>query len=545
MEASMITHIRIKDFAIIDEIEMDLKEGLTVITGETGSGKSILVEAISLALGSRADTSYVRSGTEKAIIQMIAEISGEEVIITREVNANGKNICRINNTIVPLSDLTNLSKKIADIHGQYDHQSLLNIDNHIILVDSYNAGEIEPVKDRVKLLYSQYNELRNKIKKLKDNTEELERSRDFMQYQLNEIHLAQLFNGEDEDLNARRIILQNGEKIFQKLDEAYLYSNGESPSTLDNIYKSLTALKEVSKFSPEIQKLEEEYKDVYYRLEDASKELLNIKEDVNFSQDELNETLSRLDLLDTLKRKYGGTIEEILDFSDSLATQLATFENFEEMEERLKKEFDEVSNTLTKECEELSTLRKKSSAKLEIGIQEELKELGFTNSVFSISILALTNFTEMGQDKIEFLVSTNKGEPLKPLTKIASGGEMSRIMLAFKKVIADYDDVSAMIFDEIDSGISGIAASVVGKKLKQIAKNHQIICITHLPQIAACGMNNFRIEKSESSTHTFTTVIPMDQDQKVREIARLLGGETITNTTIESAKELISASCDY
>ncbi len=538
----MITHIRIKDFAIIEEVEMDFKEGLTVITGETGAGKSIMVEAISLALGSRADSTYVRSGTEKAIIQMIADVDGEEVIITREVNANGKNICRINNTIVPLTELSNLSKKIADIHGQYDHQSLLNVDNHILLVDSYNAEDILPKKEEISQLYGKYIGLKNKLKKLKDNTEEIERSRDFMQYQLNEIQLAQLYLGEDDELNSRRIILQNGEKIFQKLDEAYSCSNGETPSALDNIYKSLAALKEVSGFSPEIEKLEAEYKDAYYRLEDASKELLNIKEQVNFSQDELNEILSRLDLIDTLKRKYGGTIKEILLFADSLTQQLDTYENFEDMEERLEKEFDDISVVLSEKCTNLSALRKTSARQLETGIHEELRELGFLNSTFSISIQNLAGFTDNGSDKVEFLISTNKGEPLKPLSKIASGGEMSRIMLAFKKVIADYDDVSAMIFDEIDSGISGIAASVVGKKLKQIAKNHQIICITHLPQIAACGKNNFRIEKQESDTHTFTTVIPLNQSEKIREIARLLGGETITNTTLESAKELISAS---
>ncbi|MDX9887712.1 MAG: DNA repair protein RecN [Anaerovoracaceae bacterium] len=538
----MITHIRIKDFAIIKEVEMDFQEGLTVITGETGSGKSIMVEAISLALGSRADSTYVRAGTEKAIVQMIADLHGEEVIITREVNANGKNICRINNTIVPLNELANLSKKIADIHGQYDHQSLLNVENHILLVDSYKAEEILPKKESVGLLYSQYTGLKNKLKKLKDNTEELERSRDFMEYQLNEIQLAALFLGEDDELNSRRVILQNSEKIFQKLDEAYMYSNGEAPSSLDNIYKSLAALKEVSGFSPEIQRLEEEYKDAYYRLEDASKELLNIKEAINFSQDELNEILSRLDIIDNLKRKYGGTIAEILSFADSLSSQLSAFENFEDMEERLQKEFDEVSARLAEECQALSSLRKLSAKKLQEGVQEELKELGFTNSTFLISILDLPHFTNTGGDKVEFLISTNKGEPLKALSKIASGGEMSRIMLAFKKIIADYDDVSAMIFDEIDSGISGIAASVVGKKLKQIAKNHQIICITHLPQIAACGKNNFRIEKQESHTHTFTNVVPLNQDEKVREIARLIGGETITSTTIESAKELISAS---
>ena len=542
MEALMITHIRIQDFAIIEAAEMDFNEGLTVITGETGSGKSIMVEAINLALGSRADTNYVRSGKEKAVVQMIAEVHGEEVIITREVNANGKNICRINNNIVPLNELSTLSKKIADIHGQYDHQSLLNVENHILLVDSYKSEEIKPKKEEVNLMYSRYTGLRNKLKKLKDNTEELERSRDFMQYQFREIQMAELCSGEDDELNDRRILLQNGEKIFQKLDEAYTCSNGEAPSALDNLYKALAALKEVSGFSTEILKLEEEYKDAYYRLEDASKELLNIKETINFSQDELDETLARLDLIDTLKRKYGATIEEILVFANSLSTQLSAFENFEEMEERLEQEFKVMSNDLAEKCQQLSTLRKTSAAELEILIQEELKELGFTNSTFSISFIDLPNFTDTGLDKVEFLISTNKGEPLKPLSKIASGGEMSRIMLAFKKIIADYDDVSAMIFDEIDSGISGIAASVVGKKLKQIAKNHQIICITHLPQIAACGRNNFRIEKQESDTHTFTTVVPMNEDEKVREIARLLGGETITNTTIESAKELISAS---
>lgn len=538
----MITHIRIQDFAIIEEVEMDFEKGLTIITGETGSGKSIMVEAISLALGSRADNSFVRSGKEKAIIQMIADVDGEEIIITREIKANGKNICKINNTIVPLNELANLSKKIADIHGQYDHQSLLSIDNHILLVDSYQENRIFPIINDLQLLYSQYSNLRNKLKKLKDNTEELERSKDFMEYQLNEIKEANLSSNEEYELNDRRILLQNSEKIYQKLDEAYLCSNSDTPSALDNLYKALTSLKEVSSFSPEIEKLETEYKDAFYRLEDASKELLNIKENINFSQDELNEILTRLDLIETLKRKYGGTIDEILTFADSLDTQLVRFENFEDLEIRLESELSQTSESLKKKSSELSALRKISAKQLEGGIQEELKELGFTNSVFSISFEELANFTATGTDKIEFLISTNKGEPLKPLSKIASGGEMSRIMLAFKNVIADYDDIPSMVFDEIDAGISGIAASVVGKKLKQIAKNHQIICITHLAQIAACGTSNFRIEKHESASHTFTKVLPMNEEDKVNEIARLLGGKTITNTTIASAKELIIAS---
>ena len=542
MEAPMITHIRIQDFAIIEDAEMDFKEGLTIITGETGSGKSIMVEAISLALGSRADTTFVRSGKEKAIVQMIAEIDEEEVIITREINSNGKNLCKINGAIVTLNELSNISKKIADIHGQYDHQSLLNVENHILLVDSYKSEEIAPKIENVRLLYGQYSSVKNRLKKLKENAEDLERARDFMEFQLNEIKEANLSLGEDDELNARRILLQNGEKISQKLEEAYLSSNGEAPSALDNLYKSLTALKEVSSFSTDIKKIEEEYKDAYYRLEDVSKELLKIKETINFSQDELDETLSRLDQIDHLKRKYGSSIKEILAFANSLATKLTQFENFEDMEKRLALEFNENSIALSKKSQELSALRKSSALGLELGVQEELKELGFTNSTFSISFLDLPDFTDMGIDKIEFLISTNKGEPLKPLSKIASGGEMSRIMLAFKKIIADYDNVSAMIFDEIDSGISGIAASVVGKKLKQIARNHQVICITHLPQIAACGKNNFRIEKQVTQDHTFTMVTALSLEEKIMEIARLLGGETITNITIESAKELISAS---
>ena len=542
MEAPMITHIRIQDFAIIEDAEMDFKEGLTIITGETGSGKSIMVEAISLALGSRADTTFVRSGKEKAIVQMIAEIDEEEVIITREINSNGKNLCKINGAIVTLNELSNISKKIADIHGQYDHQSLLNVENHILLVDSYKSEEIAPKIENVRLLYGQYSSVKNRLKKLKENAEDLERARDFMEFQLNEIKEANLSLGEDDELNARRILLQNGEKISQKLEEAYLSSNGEAPSALDNLYKSLTALKEVSSFSTDIKKIEEEYKDAYYRLEDVSKELLKIKETINFSQDELDETLSRLDQIDHLKRKYGSSIKEILAFANSLATKLTQFENFEDMEKRLALEFNENSIALSEKSQELSALRKSSALGLELGVQEELKELGFTNSTFSISFLDLPDFTDMGIDKIEFLISTNKGEPLKPLSKIASGGEMSRIMLAFKKIIADYDNVSAMIFDEIDSGISGIAASVVGKKLKQIARNHQVICITHLPQIAACGKNNFRIEKQVTQDHTFTMVTALSLEEKIMEIARLLGGETITNITIESAKELISAS---
>lgn len=542
----MISHIRIKDFAIIDTVELDFHDGLNIITGETGAGKSIIIEAVSLALGSRADTAFIRSGKDKAIVQMIADLDGEDYIITRELSAGGKNICKINDEIVSLAQLSKLCRRIADVHGQYDHQSLLNPENHLKLIDTYHEREIAPVRDQVLELYQKYSDTKHELSSLLSGQAEAERKRDFMRFELSEINGANPYTGEDDELAQKLNLLQNSEKIYQNLSGIYELLYDSSPSAADGMGKSLHLLQEISSYSEEINGFHEELSDAYYKLEDLTTEIRRFRDGISFSPEILEETVNRLNTLDGLKRKYGGSIEKILEYQKKITSDLDKIENIDAIRDKLTKELSEYEKELAGKSRELTALRKKAAKDIEQRINEELKELNFKDTNFTVFFddveSGKPNYSANGVDRIEFLITTNRGETPKPLVKIASGGEISRIMLAFKQIIGDFDRIPTMIFDEIDVGISGITASIVGKKLLDISRRHQIICITHLPQIAAFGDHHYKIDKSAESGATLTTVIPLGHEEKVGEIARLLGGINITDTTLKSAEELIRLS---
>lgn len=555
----MISHLHVKDFAIINEMDIDFHSGLNIITGETGAGKSIIIEAVSLALGSRADTAFIRSGKNKAIIELVIDnspvqaatfldengipIDEDQIIIKREISSSGKSICRINNQIVSVSFLNALCKKLADIHGQYDHQSLLDPELHINLLDLYNSSEILPIKTSTEKFFFKYRSLCNELNSLISNDADNQRKRDFMKFELNEIEAADLKIGEDTILEEEILSLQNSEKIYGNLSNTYETIYGDSPSVLEALTKVQNQLQEISEYSRPVSDLLSDFNDAYYKLEDISREVRNIKDNITFSPEELDLAISRMDTIDKLKAKYGGSIEKILEYAEQLEKDLSIIENIDDAKETLSKQISECEKQLKISSEKLSKLRKSAAKELEDKIKKQLLDLSFNNSEFKINFSTNpSGYTSNGIDIVEFLISTNRGEPLKPLAKIASGGEMSRIMLAFKKIIGDYDDISTMIFDEIDAGISGIAASIVGKKLKEISNNHQIICITHLPQITACGDYNYKIIKHSDEQSTYTTVVPLSKKEKVEEIARLLGGLNITASTLKSAEELIESS---
>ena len=538
----MIRHLNIKNFATIKNAEIDFHDGLNIITGETGAGKSIAIEAVSLALGSRADTAFVRSGEKKALIQMIAEYDGEEYIITREISSSGKNICKINGEIVTLANLNALCKRLADIHGQYDHQSLLDPDYHISLVDLYHREEITPAKEAVSGAYSDYTALRAKLKTLLADAAKDRRQHDFMQYEFDELQSAVLRVGEDDELEAQITLLQNSEKIYENLAGAYQAASEDEYSALSILKHISDMIAETSPYSQKLGELSSRLNEVYYELEDISSSIRDCRDDTVFSPEELDLAIERLDTINRLKNKHGKSIEELIRYRDELDEKLSSMENIEELKSSMEKELAERRKALIEACDRLSHIRKEAAGFLEKKITAELNELNFNDAKFSIEFKKAEAFTSNGSDVVEFLISTNRGEPLKPLSKIASGGEMSRIMLAFKKIIGDYDEIPTMIFDEIDSGISGIAASVVGHKLKEIAETHQIICITHLPQIAAFGRHNYKISKSSDDSMTYTTITPLSEEEKAEEIARLLGGANITETTMKSAYELMESS---
>lgn len=538
----MIKHISIRNFAIIEKTDIDFHDGLNIITGETGAGKSIMIEAVSLALGSRADTAFVRSGREKATIQMIADYKGTEYIITREISAAGRNLCKVNDEIVTLGHLSMLCKKIADIHGQYDHQSLLNPEYHIRLVDLYKKDIINPAKEEVAALYENYASLRNELKALVTQANKDRREKDFMEYEFRELEAAQLRIGEDDELEDEISLLQNSEKIYDNLSNAYMISCDDEYSVQTALKKVSDLLAETGEFSQELSELSSRMSELYYEFEDACHSIRDCRDRTVFSPEDLDTAIARIEVLNKLKNKHGRSISELIEYRDELEEKLSRIENSSDIKEKLESKLSECRKALISACNRLSEARKASAAELETKITSELQQLNFNDADFHISFSTADSFSAAGTDIVEFMITTNKGESLKPLSKIASGGEMSRIMLAFKKIIGDYDEIPTMIFDEIDSGISGIAASIVGRKLKEIAQNHQIICITHLPQIAAFGEHNYRIEKKSDDKMTFTTVTPLSKEGKTDEIARLLGGANITDTTLQSARELIASS---
>lgn len=536
----MIHHISIKNFAIIEQTEIDFAEGLNIITGETGSGKSIVIEAISLALGSRADSSYVRAGTDKAVIQLSGELDGEEILLTREISAAGKNLCRYNDEIVTLNRLNQIARRLADIHGQYDNQSLLNPDYHIVLVDVYRHDITDVLKKAVQKAYSQYAEIRSQLGSLLTAEKENRRKLDFLRFEADEIEKASLRPDEDQELEERISLLQNSEKIFENIEKSYGVLYDSSPSVMDGLRGAMRSVEEIASFSSDIGAVSQEFSDVYYRLEDICRSLRDIKDRLTFNPEELDDAISRLELINSMKKKYGDSIEEVLQYFDSISSQIAVIENFETNKASLEQELKTAAAALRRACAELTEARKESAAQLSYCIQRELVDLNFSDAQLEIRILPLEKPTENGMDQVEILITTNRGEPLKPLTRVASGGEMSRIMLAFKNVISSYDNIPTLIFDEIDTGISGITASIVGRKLKEISRSRQILCITHLPQIAACGDHNYRIHKESDDTSTYTRVEALNPEETVCEIARLLGGATITETTLENARELIA-----
>lgn len=538
----MINHIKIQDFAIIENVDVDFSQGLSIITGETGSGKSILVTAISLALGSRADSSYVRNGKEKAIIQLLGELDGEEILITREINPAGKNLCKINGEIVTLSQLAEKCSKLADIHGQYDNQSLLNPDNHLALIDKYAAEKIEPVKEYYLNTYSIYQKVKKELSDLIALSQEAEKKADYYRYTISEIERVSPLPGEDESLKDRLSILQNSEKIFAGLNEAYEELSGGSGAYY-SIGKAIDNLEAISSYSSTLEDNLSELRDVYYRVEDLNSSFRSLLENLTYEPHEVDETIERLDLILGLKKKYGGgqdqDLSKVLEYKEKIQKELSQIENFDNEKAILKSKFEIAKEELYKQGKILRDLREESANRLCKEVMIQLKDLNFQEASLDVIFTNLDSPSPIGMETCELLISTNVGEPLKPLAKTASGGEISRIMLAIKNVSSQFDNIGTLIFDEIDQGISGRTAAIVGGKLKEIAKTRQVICITHLPQIASMSDNAYRIFKESDSSSTFTHVTRLNEEEKIMEIARLLGGEDISETAVQNARELV------
>ena len=537
----MIKSIRIKNFAIIKDTEFRFHSGLNIITGETGAGKSIVATAISLALGSRADSTFIRHGASKATIEMIAELGDKEYTVVREISSNGKNRCIINGDGVPLGRLISISEKNAQIHGQFDNNLLLNPETHIDLLDTFGGQNILSYYLQYINSFNEFSEIKNRYNKLVTSIKEDSSKADYYRYSIEEIDRANLVDGEDAELEDRMKFLQNAETISRALSDSYDALTSGDFSAENLIGSALSNIKSVSEYTKDIDSLSDNLESLSIQLSDIISKMHTLLDSSDFSERELDEIMERLSLIDSLKKKYAPTIRGILAHRDELSEKLNNMESFDEQKEKLKALLEESRLKFYSDGNSLTEARKKIGKELSKAVVSELAQLNFKDAYIDVTITPLKAPGPKGMDEVELFITTNKGEPLKPLAKIASGGEVSRIMLAIKAITADSENISTLIFDEVDTGISGITASIVGNKLQDLAANHQVISITHLPQIAAKGDHNYRIYKESNDSETFAYVEEITGEDKLMEIARLLGGTKITKATIENARELIES----
>lgn len=540
----MLRHLLIKNFAIISNTEFELQPGLNIITGETGAGKSIVIEAISLALGARADSSFVRNGESKAVIQLIAEIEETEYIITREIAKNGRNICKINGEIVTLAEISDLAGKLADIHGQYDNRLILDPDEHVNVLDTYGHNIILPLREEFSRAYEEYRSIRLESDRILSNERDNLRRIDFLKFELQEIDKAHLKIGEDNDLINKISILRNREKIFHGLEQAYSFLDSgdeRSQGVSSSLGHAKNALDGIAEYSGKLKDLSSSVGDAYYIIRDVISEISALMDAQDYAPATLDSLIARLDTIENLKKKYGLDIEGILSYREELAKKTYDADNFEELKASFERSVRKKLSVLKKKASLLTEARVAVAKKFGASVENELHDLNFRDAQFQISVTPSAAIGSAGGDDVEMLISANRGESLKPLAKVASGGEISRIMLAIKNVIGSTDGIPTLIFDEIDSGISGMTAGIVGRKLREIAREHQVICITHLPQIASCADFNYRIYKESDQTRTYTHVERLDPNSTVDEIARLLGGETVTDLARANALELIKS----
>lgn len=539
----MIDRIIIDNFATIEHLSFDLGDGLNIITGETGAGKSVLVTAISTVLGDRADTTMVRTGADRAFIQIAGTRDGEDVIISREIMAGGKSVSKLNGEMVTLGQLRSFCSDWVDIHGQYDNQQILDPDNHIHITDSFHGEAIRPELEKLRTVYDAYKTAQKEYDDLLKAEASAIQQKDYYSFEYKYIDDLKLYPGEDEELRERLEMMKNSSRIFQAVRSSYdiLQSSdyGGAPSLLDSLSHVVSELSGICSYSESLASVAERVSDSYYALDDASSVLRDLLSGLSFSEADMDEVSGRLAVIEDAKRKYRKSVEEILEFRDELGSRLNMIQNFDAEKSRLAEAAHKRYALLEDQASHVSELRHIIAQRLESAMTKELNDLEFANSEFRIDIKKTDEIGPLGFDKVEFLISTNPGEPLMPLTRIASGGEISRIMLAFKHIIGETDRVETMIFDEIDTGISGRTALVVGKKMSEIAGHRQIISVTHLAQIAAYGDDNYLISKSIDKDKSYTNIEHLNDDSKVRMIATLFSGSAESENALQAARELI------
>lgn len=557
----MLWQLSIKNLAIIDDVSIEFTDGFNVLTGETGAGKSIIIDAINLIIGARADRELIRTGEASATVEAIFTLDDNkelidtlteldfidpedtELLITRIIYANGRNVIRVNGRAVVASVLKDIAQLLIDIHGQHQHQSLLNKAYHMDFLDNFHHG-IKLLKDEVSKQYSQWRELKRKIDELDANSADFERNKELMEYQINEIDEASLTVGEDDELYEQKQILKNAQSIISAIEAAYNYLNSGKQSgdgAIDLLYSTKEKLSQISDYSEDYQELYETADNLYYELDDLSDALAKALRRISFSPEQAQEIDDRLYLISSLKRKYGKTIESIILFRNNLAEQLEAMQFNMDNSEELHRQERLAHNALLTSCNKLHEARLQAAEALKNKIIDELSYLGMKKVSFEAVVTAdKDDLSPTGYDDVEFFISPNAGESLKPLAKIASGGEVSRIMLSIKSALADIDGIPTMIFDEIDTGISGAVAGAAGKKMLGLSAKHQIICITHQAQIAALANSHYFVSKSSADGKTKTRVDVLTDEQRIEHIAQMISGSTVTSAAREHAKELMA-----
>ncbi|MDL4841601.1 DNA repair protein RecN [Aquibacillus rhizosphaerae] len=572
----MLTELSIKDFAIIDEITITFNDGLTVLTGETGAGKSIIIDAVELLAGGRGSVEFVRYGTSKANLEglFIVEdgshpiykkgksygIEIEEdgmVVLNRTITANGKSICRVNGKLVTLAILKEFGKTLIDIHSQHETQSLMDTDRHIELLDLYKKDTIDQVRDDYLTYYNKLNSLRKRYKQLSENEQEMAQRLDLLQFQLNELIEADLSPNEDEQLAEERLKLFNYEKIYNGINDAYNALHGEQKG-LDWLSLALNGIELAGEYDENMVEKKESFSNHYFLIEELSYELRNYLDGLEFDPDRLNYLEGRLNEISRLKKKYGQTVADMLEYSARIEEEIDEIQNRDSHLLKMHQELIDIGKDALLEAKQLHDLRKKASVLLIKEIHKELKDLYLEKASFDVNMSNKkgsqddpefegmpVSLTPTGFDNIKFLITTNPGEPLKEINKVASGGELSRIMLALKKIFAKHQRVTSVIFDEVDTGVSGRVAQAIAEKIYSISTGSQVLCITHLPQVASMADTHLLIEKHVTNKRTSTTVEQLAKELRVEEIGRMITGTELTETSKEHARELIDLAEEY
>ena len=547
----MLSLLHIENIAVIESADISFDQGFNVLTGETGAGKSIVIDAISAILGERAYRDMIRTGTNKASVRAVFtdvpqfswfEENGveydPETVIQREIHLDGKNVCRVNGSLVSVSILRKLGIQLINIHGQHDSASLFDEDNHLTFLDAF--GDNEALRADYSEKYEAVAKLRREIDRMTMDEGEKLRRMETLKYQIAEIEKADLEAGEDEALEERRKILQNAEKLSNGMETAVecLYGGDESDGAAGLLAQAEYALARLAKFSDSFAAMHDRVADLMYQVQDVAEEVRDARDDLSYSADELEQIESRLDVIHKLRRKYGVTCEDILAYLDKAKKELDDIEFADDHLERLKKNLKKAEKTAWDAARQLRKNRKETAETMSERILTELAQLDMPRVQFACQF-SETDLTANGADTVAFYMSANAGEALKPMSKVASGGELARIMLAMKNVLAEKDQVNTLIFDEVDTGVSGRAAQKVAEKLRSVAIHKQVLCVTHLPQLAALANTHLLIAKSERNGRTYTSVTPLDLEGRKRELARIIGGTNITETTLKSAEEML------